>query len=106
MSKTVSEDDAIAPEHGADFPRTDPSLSEVHRSVKVPKGAEIVWEFFACCSPSPARIFWLQQSASRIRELGHRPWPRVAPFYYTLLSVGIISEAHGHLSDQSNHHTR
>jgi len=89
MNKTVNEDQTIAPEQGWRFRRTVPSLSEVHRSVKVPKGAEIVWEFFACCSASPARVIWLQ-SATWIRELGHRP-SRGAQFYYTLLSVVIIS---------------
>ena len=56
----------------------------------MPKGAEIGWVFFASCSPSPAPDYLV---AVGYMDPGN--WATdlagVSQFYYTLLSVVIIS---------------
>jgi manganese transport protein len=105
MNKTMNADETIAPEQGWRFRRTVPSLPEVHRSVKVPKvGGNwlgILRKLLAFSGPGYSVAVGYMDPGNWATDLAGS-----ARFFYTLLSDRDHLQPHGHLSDQSNYHTR
>ena len=105
MNKTVSEDEAIAPEQGWHFPRTDPSLPEVHRSVKMLKwGGKLLGN-----SPHVARLLrlgFLVAVGYMDPGTGPQDLDRECPVPLHALISGDHLQTHSYLSDRLTHQTR
>jgi hypothetical protein len=90
MSKTVNADETIAPEQGRLFFELFPPCPKCIVQSKRPRGAEIGWVFLRklLVFSGPG---YLVAVGYMIRGTGPQTWPVVSQFYYTLLSVVIIS---------------
>ena len=90
MNQTVNADETIAPERGWRFRRTAPSLPEVYRSVKVPEVSGNWWgilrKLLAFSGPGYLIAVGYMDPGNWATDLAGG-----SQFYYTLLSVVIVS---------------
>ena len=90
MKHFVNADQAVAREQGWRFRRTDPSLPEVHRSIRIPESGKNWWgilrKLLAFSGPGYLIAVGYMDPGNWATDLAGG-----SQFYYTLLSVVIIS---------------
>src|SRR6201985_1857709 len=90
MNESVNDGETAVPEHGWRYRRTAPSLPEVHRSVRIPTGGRdwhgILRKLLAFSGPGYLVAVGYMDPGNWATDLAGG-----SQFYYTLLSVVVIS---------------